>query len=108
MVSKHNDLKRPRLGRPPKELAGDVKARILDAAQRVFMEFTAPFRKAAAGEEEGRQIFVARFFGDTRAGETGKGGSDPPPSPRPKSEKGGWTLPPYPVVAAGLRLLQPD
>src|SRR5258706_8412417 len=38
MVSKHNDLKRPRLGRPPKDLAGDVKARILDAAQRVFLE----------------------------------------------------------------------
>ena len=33
-----NDLKRRRLGRPPKELAGDVKARILDAAQRVFLK----------------------------------------------------------------------
>jgi AcrR family transcriptional regulator len=32
--------KRPRgrLGRPPKELAGDVEERILDAAQRVFLE----------------------------------------------------------------------
>ena len=29
-----NDLNRPRLGRPPKDMAGDVKARILDAAQR--------------------------------------------------------------------------
>jgi len=38
MVSKRNDLKRPRPGRPPKDLAGDVKARILDAAQRVFLE----------------------------------------------------------------------
>ncbi len=38
MVSKHNDPKRPRPGRPSKELAGDVKARILDAAQRVFLE----------------------------------------------------------------------
>jgi AcrR family transcriptional regulator len=38
MVSKHNDLKRPRLGRPPKDLAGDVKSRILDAAQRVFLK----------------------------------------------------------------------
>jgi AcrR family transcriptional regulator len=37
MASKH-DLKRPRLGRPPKDLAGDVKARILDAAQRVFLK----------------------------------------------------------------------
>jgi AcrR family transcriptional regulator len=38
MVSKRNDLKRPRLGRPPKDQAGDVKARILDAAQRVFLK----------------------------------------------------------------------
>src|SRR5436190_6621769 len=41
MVSKHKDLKRPqaaRVGRPPKDLAGDVKARILDAAQKVFLE----------------------------------------------------------------------
>jgi AcrR family transcriptional regulator len=37
MVSKH-DLKRPRPGRPPKDQAGDVKARILDAAQRVFLK----------------------------------------------------------------------
>src|SRR6476620_3310794 len=38
MVSKQNELKRPRPGRPPKDLAGDVKARILDAAQRVFLK----------------------------------------------------------------------
>jgi AcrR family transcriptional regulator len=38
MVSKRNDSKRPRQGRPPKDLAGDVKARILDAAQRVFLK----------------------------------------------------------------------
>src|SRR4029079_841882 len=38
MVSKHSDSKRPRQGRPPKDLAGDVKARILDAAQRVFLK----------------------------------------------------------------------
>src|SRR5215831_2488588 len=38
MVTKDKDLKRPRLGRPPKELAGDAKARILDAAQRVFLK----------------------------------------------------------------------
>jgi len=37
MVSKNRDLKRPRPGRPPKDLAGDVKTRILDAAQRVFL-----------------------------------------------------------------------
>lgn len=36
-MAKDDDLKRPPLGRPPKELAGDVKARILDAAQRVFL-----------------------------------------------------------------------
>jgi AcrR family transcriptional regulator len=38
MVSRQNNLKRPRPGRPPKDLAGDVKARILDAAQRVFLK----------------------------------------------------------------------
>ena len=38
MVSKHSDLKRPRPGRPPKDQAGDVKARILDAAQQVFLK----------------------------------------------------------------------
>jgi AcrR family transcriptional regulator len=38
MASRHNDLKRPRPGRPPKDQAGDVKARILDAAQRVFLK----------------------------------------------------------------------
>jgi AcrR family transcriptional regulator len=38
MVTKGQDLKRPRVGRPPKDMAGDVKARILDAAQRVFLK----------------------------------------------------------------------
>ena len=38
MVSEDKDLKRPRIGRPPKDLAGDVKTRILDAAQRVFLK----------------------------------------------------------------------
>jgi AcrR family transcriptional regulator len=38
MANKHGDLKRPRLGRPPKDMAGDVKTRILDAAQRVFLK----------------------------------------------------------------------
>ena len=38
MVSKQKDLKRPRPGRPPKDLAGDVKVRILEAAQRVFLQ----------------------------------------------------------------------
>src|SRR5215471_7864128 len=38
MVTKDHALKRPRLGRPPKDLAGDVKTRILDAAQRAFLK----------------------------------------------------------------------
>jgi AcrR family transcriptional regulator len=38
MVTKDHDLKRPRPGRPPKDLAGDVKTRILDAAQRIFLK----------------------------------------------------------------------
>jgi AcrR family transcriptional regulator len=38
MVTKEHDLKRPRPGRPPKEQAGDVKTRILDAAQRIFLK----------------------------------------------------------------------
>ena len=40
MVTREKELKRPqaRLGRPPKDMAGDVKARILDAAQRVFLK----------------------------------------------------------------------
>jgi AcrR family transcriptional regulator len=36
-MRKSTGLKRPGPGRPTKELAGDVKARILDAAQRVFL-----------------------------------------------------------------------
>ena len=38
MVTKDQDLKRPRVGRPTKDMAGDVKTRILDAAQRVFLK----------------------------------------------------------------------
>ena len=40
MVTREKELKRPqaRLGRPPKDMAGDVKAQILDAAQRVFLK----------------------------------------------------------------------
>src|SRR5215475_6885402 len=38
MVSKEQEMKRPRPGRPPKDLAGDVKTRILDAAQRIFLK----------------------------------------------------------------------
>src|ERR1700752_2831512 len=38
MATKDHSLKRRRLGRPPKDMAGDVRARILDAAQRVFLK----------------------------------------------------------------------
>ena len=40
MMAREKELKRPqaRLGRPPKDMAGDVKTRILDAAQRVFLK----------------------------------------------------------------------
>jgi AcrR family transcriptional regulator len=38
MVTKGQDLKRPRVGRPPKDLAGDAKTRILDAAQRLILK----------------------------------------------------------------------
>src|ERR1700740_620040 len=38
MVTKAHNLKRRRLGRPPKYPGGDVKPRILDAAQRVFLK----------------------------------------------------------------------
>jgi AcrR family transcriptional regulator len=39
-MMKNKDSKRPRgrPGRPPKDLAGDVKERILDAAERAFLE----------------------------------------------------------------------
>jgi AcrR family transcriptional regulator len=39
-MAKNKGSKRPqgRLGRPPKDLAGDVETRILDAAQHVFLE----------------------------------------------------------------------
>jgi AcrR family transcriptional regulator len=40
MMTRDKALKRPqaRLGRPPKDMAGNVKTRILDAAQRVFLK----------------------------------------------------------------------
>jgi AcrR family transcriptional regulator len=38
MMRKHKELKRPRVGRPSKDMAGDVKVRILDAAQRIFLQ----------------------------------------------------------------------
>ena len=40
MKTRDKELKRPQVrpGRPPKDMAGDVTARILDAAQRVFIQ----------------------------------------------------------------------
>ena len=40
IMTTDRNSKRPqtRLGRPPKDLAGDVKSRILDAAQKVFLK----------------------------------------------------------------------
>src|SRR5438309_534819 len=38
MARKQKEMKRPRPGRPSKDMAGDVKVRILDAAQRVFLQ----------------------------------------------------------------------
>src|ERR1043165_83245 len=40
--------KSPKRGRPPKDLAGDVQARILDAAQQLFLE--KGFRSASIDE----------------------------------------------------------
>jgi len=39
-MTRNRSLKRPRtrLGRPPKDLAGNVEGRILEAAQRIFLE----------------------------------------------------------------------
>ena len=39
-MTRAGNSKRPqtRLGRPSKDLAGDVKSRILDAAQRIFLK----------------------------------------------------------------------
>lgn len=45
MVKKRDDLRRPRVGRPPKELAGDAKARILDAAHANASVFFWPLVK---------------------------------------------------------------
>ena len=49
-MAKSRGSKRPsrRLGRPPKDLAGDVEARILDAAEQVFLE--RGFRSASVDE----------------------------------------------------------
>lgn len=37
-TNRHSKRPQARLGRPPKDLAGDVKSRILDAAQQIFLK----------------------------------------------------------------------
>ena len=54
MVSKHNDSKRPRLGRPPKDLAGDVKARLMQ--RRGLSENDAYRMLRRRAMDEGRRI----------------------------------------------------
>ena len=66
MVTKDHSLKRRRLGRPPKDLAGDVKARILDAAQRVFLERgyqSASIDEIAEGAPASKPTIYAHFEG---------------------------------------------
>jgi AcrR family transcriptional regulator len=50
IMTRNGNSKRPqtRLGRPPKDLAGDVKSRILDAAQRIFLK--RGYQNASVGE----------------------------------------------------------
>ena len=55
-----------RFGRPPKELAGEVDTRILDAAQKVFLE--RGFEGASIDEivevaRSGKPTIYARFHG---------------------------------------------
>ncbi len=63
MVNKRNDLKRPGPGRPPKDLA---KARILDAAQRVFLKRgyqSASLDEIAATAPASKPTIYAHFAG---------------------------------------------
>src|ERR1700740_2256624 len=55
-----------RFGRPPKELAGEVDARILDAARKVFLERGfegASIEKIAEAARSGKPTIYARFPG---------------------------------------------
>ena len=66
MVRKRSDLKRPGPGRPPKDLAGDVKVRILDAAQRVFLKRgyqSASLDEIAATAPASKPTIYAHFAG---------------------------------------------
>ena len=60
------DRARARAGRPPKELAGEVNTRILDAARRVFLErglAGASIDEIAAQAGAGKPTIYARFPG---------------------------------------------
>src|ERR1700739_5184010 len=66
MVTKDQDLKRPRVGRPRKDMAGDVRARILDAAQRVFLKRgyqSASIDEIAEIAPASKPTIYAHFFG---------------------------------------------
>ena len=55
-----------RIGRPPQELAGEVDARILDAARRVFLERGldgASIDEIAEAARAGKPTIYARFPG---------------------------------------------
>ena len=55
-----------RLGRPPKELAGEVEERILDAARKVFLEHGfegASIEEIAEAARSGKPTIYARFPG---------------------------------------------
>jgi AcrR family transcriptional regulator len=81
MISKTNELDMPlkrgkpkakaavRLGRPPKELEGEVEGRILDAARKVFLERGfegSSVDEIAVAARSGKPTIYARF-GDKRA-----------------------------------------
>jgi hypothetical protein len=55
MVSMHNDLKRPRPGRPPKDLAGDVKAHAMGPAgipqEKLSKRKSRRYRRDGAGQQ---------------------------------------------------------
>jgi AcrR family transcriptional regulator len=62
----HGERPRGRAGRPPKELAGEVDARILEAARRVFLErglAGASIDEIAARAGAGKPTIYARFPG---------------------------------------------
>jgi AcrR family transcriptional regulator len=66
MMSKVSARRVVRFGRPPKELAGEVEERILDAARRIFLERGfegASIDEIAALARSGKPTIYARFPG---------------------------------------------